>query len=108
VRDRAALVAELSARIARERRDLWLERLQRARVPAGPVRDMGEVVRDPALGARDMVRTASIGADTVPVPLFALPWRSDGARPPLRMPPPRLGADTAAFRERFAATGNVA
>jgi hypothetical protein len=34
--------------------------------------------------------------------LMALPWRIEGYRPPLRLPPPALGEHTAEFRERFA------
>jgi crotonobetainyl-CoA:carnitine CoA-transferase CaiB-like acyl-CoA transferase len=102
VRHREAVIAALATRIARSPRATWLERLGAARVPAGPVRGMDEVVRDPALAARDMVRTAAIGTDTATTPLLALPWRSDGVRPPLRLPPPRLGEHTDAFRARFA------
>jgi crotonobetainyl-CoA:carnitine CoA-transferase CaiB-like acyl-CoA transferase len=35
------------------------------------------------------------------VDLLGLPWRADGVRPPLRLPPPRLGEHTAAFLARF-------
>jgi crotonobetainyl-CoA:carnitine CoA-transferase CaiB-like acyl-CoA transferase len=102
VRHREAVIAALATRIARGPRATWLERLRAARVPSGPVRGMDEVVRDPALAARDMVRTAAVGADAAATPLLALPWRSDGVRPPLRLPPPRLGEHTDAFRARFA------
>jgi crotonobetainyl-CoA:carnitine CoA-transferase CaiB-like acyl-CoA transferase len=54
-----------------------------------------EVVRDPALVQRDFVRGGA-------APGFALPWRTDGVRPARRLDPPALGADTAAFRARFA------
>jgi crotonobetainyl-CoA:carnitine CoA-transferase CaiB-like acyl-CoA transferase len=37
------------------------------------------------------------------VPLLALPWRSEGRRPPVDRPPPALGQDTAGFLEAFGA-----
>jgi crotonobetainyl-CoA:carnitine CoA-transferase CaiB-like acyl-CoA transferase len=90
----------LARLFARERRDTWLERLRHARVPAGAVRNLQEVLADPVLAARGMVGPAKLRGD-VPIDLMALPWRADGARPPLHLPPPALGEHTAAFRERF-------
>jgi crotonobetainyl-CoA:carnitine CoA-transferase CaiB-like acyl-CoA transferase len=94
-------VARALAEVLRRRpRAEWLERFQDARVPAGPVREVHEVVADPALAARDMVRTATLeGGDRVPV--LALPWRTGTERAPLRLPPPRLGEHTAEFLARF-------
>lgn len=81
-------------------RDAWLARLAAARVPAGAVREMDEVVADPALAARDLVRDATLpGGERTR--LFALPWRVDAARPPLRLAPPALGQHTAEFLARF-------
>jgi crotonobetainyl-CoA:carnitine CoA-transferase CaiB-like acyl-CoA transferase len=91
---RAEVVETLARHFAAAPRDAWLARLRAARVPAGAVREVLEVVRDPALAARDFVRIDG-------VPGFALPWRVDGVRPPGRFPPPRLGAHTDAFRARF-------
>jgi len=56
---RAEVVEALAAILARHPRDHWLALLRRSRVPSGPVRDLAEVVRDPALAARDMVRPAA-------------------------------------------------
>jgi crotonobetainyl-CoA:carnitine CoA-transferase CaiB-like acyl-CoA transferase len=101
VTHRAEVIAALAARFAAEPRDAVLARLFAASVPAGPVRDMAEVMRDPALAARDMVRQSPLpGGGSVP--LLALPWKSDGIRPPLDWPPPALGQHTAEFLERFA------
>lgn len=96
---RSEVVGTLAARLATAARDTWLAKLRTARVPAGAVRDVHEVVADPALVARGMVQQAQVGGATVPV--FALPWRADGARPPLRHPPPRLGQHTGAFLARW-------
>jgi crotonobetainyl-CoA:carnitine CoA-transferase CaiB-like acyl-CoA transferase len=80
----------------------WLELLARARVPAGPVREVHDVVADPALGARGMIAEAAL-PDGTATRLFALPWRLAGERPPLRLPPPRLGEHTREFLARFGA-----
>ena len=96
-----AIARRLSARPAAE----WLERLRDARVPSGAVRDLAEVVRDPALRARDMIRDATLdpaaGDAGHAVPLFGAPWLASGERPPLHLPPPRLGQHTDEFRARF-------
>jgi glutaryl-CoA transferase len=94
---REEVVSWLAARFAREPRAVWLERLQAAQVPAGPLRGMDEVVRDPALRSRGMVHA---GAGDTP-DLLALPWLADGARAPLRHPPPRLGEHDAEFFARW-------
>uniref|UniRef100_A0A832I7E6 CoA transferase n=1 Tax=Eiseniibacteriota bacterium TaxID=2212470 RepID=A0A832I7E6_UNCEI len=99
---RAEVVGELAAILRGAPRDRWLEALRAARVPAGAVRDTREVLADPALAARDMVRRTTLPGGAA-AELLALPWRMDGARPPLRLPPPALGQHTADFRTRFAA-----
>jgi crotonobetainyl-CoA:carnitine CoA-transferase CaiB-like acyl-CoA transferase len=98
---RAEVVDWLAPRFATAPRAHWLERLRAARVPAGEVRDIQEVVRDPVLVGRGMIAPqVSLGSGDS-VDLFALPWRVDGGRPSLRLPPPQLGEHTEAFRERF-------
>jgi len=107
---RAEVVAELARRFATRPRAVWLERLRTARVPAGAVREVHEVLADPALEARGMVQhvpyAAGGGADLGP-PLLALPWLSDGVRAPVRLGPPRLGEHTAEFMERFGARSDL-
>jgi len=97
---RAEVVEWLAGLFAREPRAVWLERLRAARVPAGAVRDLQEVMADPALAGRGMVNPVTLTGG-LKSDLLALPWRIDGARPPLHLPPPRLGEHTAAFRDRF-------
>jgi crotonobetainyl-CoA:carnitine CoA-transferase CaiB-like acyl-CoA transferase len=99
---RDEVVGALARHFERQPLTAWLERLRAAEVPAGPVRDLHEVVADPELRRRDLVRGATAGGSDASTPLLATPWRIDGARPPLRHAPPALGADTDAFLERFA------
>ena len=97
---REEIVAWLAGRFARESRATWLERMRVARVPAGPVRDLHEVMADPALAGRGMVSRAELAGGAAS-DLLALPWRIESARPPLRLSPPALGEHTAEFRARF-------
>lgn len=99
---REEVVGWLARIFASGPRNAWLERLAAARVPAGAVREMDEVVADPALAARELVRPATLpGGERTK--LFALPWRIDAGRPPLRHPPPALGEHTGDFLARFGA-----
>jgi crotonobetainyl-CoA:carnitine CoA-transferase CaiB-like acyl-CoA transferase len=66
------------------------------------VRDVLEAVHDPALAARGMVAPHTLPGGAV-TPLLSLPWRADGARPPVALPPPALGQHTAEFLREFAA-----
>lgn len=97
---RADVIAWLAQRFARQGREAWLERLRAAGVAAGAVREVQDVVRDPALEQRGMIATPA-QADGTPVRLLSLPWKIDGARPPVRLAPPRLGQHDAEFAARF-------
>lgn len=101
VMHREEVVPALAGHFASRPRAEWLERLAKVRVPAGPVREMLEVVQDPALAARGMIAEAMLSGADESVRVFRLPWQSDGARPTLRLPPPRLGEHTEAFMTRF-------
>lgn len=94
------VVRWIASCLARDTRDVWLARLRAAGVPAGPVRDVGETLADPAFAGRDMVRPVTLAAGATTA-LLGTPWRINGTRPPLRIAPPALGADTAAFLARF-------
>jgi len=53
---RAALARELTALLATDGADRWVERLLAAGVPAGPIRSYAEVLDDPNTAARGMVQ----------------------------------------------------
>src|SRR5262245_93774 len=57
---RDEVIGWLAERFAREPRAAWLERFKAVRVPAGPVRELHEVMADPALAARGMVSHARV------------------------------------------------
>ena len=126
VMHRADLIPVLAACFATGTRAQWLERLNAAGVPAGSVRDLSEVIQDPALmlrgflvapandasrpprplrevpGATDPTLAGnSWPSDPTQVALLSLPWRIDGSRPPIVYRPPKLGEHTAEFVSCF-------
>jgi len=104
VNNRGTLVPMVAAAILARPQRAWLEALERAGVPCGPINTLDQVFADPQVAARGMQ--------------FALPHPLAGTVPqvgnPLRFsatpivydrPPPLLGAHTAAvLRERLALT----
>jgi formyl-CoA transferase len=55
VRNRAALVPRIEAITERQPRAYWLEKLEAAGIPCGPINDYAEAFDDPQVRARDMV-----------------------------------------------------
>jgi crotonobetainyl-CoA:carnitine CoA-transferase CaiB-like acyl-CoA transferase len=74
----------------------WIEVLRAAGVPCAPVRDVAEVFTDPDVAGRlvRFVQHPRLGE----VPQVLSPIRLDGESLPIVLPPPDLGADTAAVR----------
>ena len=93
VRERAVLVPLLADRMRTKTRGEWLEALEAAKVPCGPINDLGEVFADPQVRARAM----TVG---VPHPLagtltlVASPIKLGRTPVQYRRAPPLLGADT--------------
>ena len=74
-------------------RDEWLQRFQVARVPAGPINRIDEVVQDQVLLERGMFyRTAT--EDGSDVPQVGTGFRIDGQHNRPRSGPPKLGQDS--------------
>ncbi|MDH4051463.1 MAG: CoA transferase [Rubrivivax sp.] len=100
VRNRAVLVPLLAERLLQRDKAGWLEALQAAKVPCGPINDLAEVFADAQVGERAM---------TVPVPhplsdtlrLVASPIKMSATPPALRHPPPLLGQHTDEVLEAF-------
>ena len=88
-----ALIATLERTFSQKSSEYWLNRLEDAGVPAGPIYNIEQVYEDPQVRAREMVvetdhpvagRTSSIG---IPVKLSDTPGR-------FRKPAPTLGQHT--------------
>jgi|KBSSwiStaDraftv2_1062776.scaffolds.fasta_scaffold40392_2 crotonobetainyl-CoA:carnitine CoA-transferase CaiB-like acyl-CoA transferase len=93
VRHRAILVPLLAATLKRRPRREWLEALEAAKVPCGPINDLADVFADPHVQARGMTidvphpLAGSVRLVSSPMKLSVTPVRLDRA-------PPLLGADT--------------
>ncbi len=91
---RAEIVAEIQRILSTKPRDEWLRLFEQAKVPAGPVYAVDEVVCDPELLARGLFYAGD--AQGRRVPQVGLGIGVDGASGSYRSPPPRLGEHTAA------------
>jgi crotonobetainyl-CoA:carnitine CoA-transferase CaiB-like acyl-CoA transferase len=83
----------LAARIKARPRAEWIERLMAAGVPCGSVRDVGEVLRDPQMTARDMIAAvehAALGN----VQVLGVPIKLSETPGTVRTAPPTLGQHT--------------
>ena len=83
----------LAERILTRTRDAWIERLSGAGVPCGSVKDMGQVLNDPQLIARDMVAQLS-HATAGPLKVLGVPVKLSETPGRVSTPPPRLGEHT--------------
>ena len=93
VENRAALVPLLQEVFSRRTTREWVEALEAAGVPNGPINNLKQVFEEPQVVARGMkieVEHASAGK----VPLMASPMRFSGTPLEFRLPPPTLGQHT--------------
>jgi crotonobetainyl-CoA:carnitine CoA-transferase CaiB-like acyl-CoA transferase len=90
VAHRDELVPLLSARFSSKDVSSWLAELAKAGVPAAPVQDAAQVTEAEQTAALGILQELG-GAQ-----IAALPLSADAARVTHRLPPPALGADTAA------------
>jgi len=93
VRHRAALVSILEAALLERPAAEWIEALEAAGVPCGPINDLAQVFADPQVRHRGM-RVELPHPLAGAVPLVASPIRLSGAPAPPAAPPPLLGEHT--------------
>ena len=89
VANRSEMVAAVAECIAARPAADWLEALEGAGIPAGPINGIGKALADVQAQHRGMVRTIA------GMPLVGSPVRMDGERADSDLPPPRLGEHTA-------------
>ncbi|MGJ3231088.1 MAG: CaiB/BaiF CoA transferase family protein [Oceanicaulis sp.] len=85
-----ALIAELAPVFKTEPRHVWLERLDAAGVPCGPIHAVSEMIADPHTAERAMVTAGPDGQRTL-----GMPVKFDGPVNPVRRAAPRMGEHTA-------------
>ncbi len=93
VRNRDTLVPLIAALIAAHPAAWWLEGLERAGVPCGPINDLAQVFDNEQVRARGL-RIELERDDAGPVPMVGSPLKMSATPPSYRLPPPRLGEHT--------------
>ena len=96
-RNHAALKPELERTLGGKSANHWLEQLQHAGVPCGPINDVAQVLADPHVRARNMVVETS-DPQMGRLEMAGNPIKLSGVDdPPTRQPAPDLDADRAAI-----------
>jgi crotonobetainyl-CoA:carnitine CoA-transferase CaiB-like acyl-CoA transferase len=88
VANRHEIVRQVADIIHRKNAAEWLEQLESAGIPAGPINQISQALADVQAQHRNMVRTIA------GIPLVGSPLRMDGARSDSDLPPPKLGEHT--------------
>lgn len=96
---RERVMAAMTSAMARLARAEAVAALDAADVPNGPVLALDEVLADPQIAARGLVREVAHGDATHPA--LALPFRFDGFDDPEPASAPALGADTEAVLAEY-------
>ena len=101
VRNRDVLIAELEAILRTKPLAFWVERIDAAGVPCGPINDIGQALADPQVAARGMrIDLAHVLAGRVP--MVANPIKMSVTPPGYGLPPPLLGEHTACVLHEYA------
>ena len=93
VRNRETLVPLLEELIAERPASFWLEGLESAGVPCGPINDLAQVFGNEQVRARGM-RIDLERDDAGAIPLVASPMKLSATPPSYRIAPPRVGEHT--------------
>ncbi|MEQ1580347.1 MAG: CaiB/BaiF CoA-transferase family protein [Steroidobacteraceae bacterium] len=93
VRHRDELIALIRAVTSTRTTAAWLERMEEAKVPCGPVNTLDQVFADPQVRARGL-RIEMTHPAASAVPLVANPIRLSESPVSYRLPPPTLGQHT--------------
>ncbi len=88
VAHRAEMVRLVGEAIGQQPAAYWLERLEVAGIPAGPINSISQALADVQAQHRQMVR------NLVGIPVVGSPVRIDGERADTDLPPPALGQHT--------------
>ena len=88
VAHRREMVRLVGGAIRRKPAGEWLDRLEAAGIPAGPINTISQAMSDVQAQHRQMIRTLA------GIPLVGSPLRFDGIRADADMPPPALGQHT--------------
>ena len=101
VRNREVLIAELEAILRTKPVAFWVERIDAAGVPCGPINDIAQALADPQVAARGL-RIDLAHALAGKVPMVANPIKMSATPPRYEVPPPLLGEHTARVLHDYA------
>jgi crotonobetainyl-CoA:carnitine CoA-transferase CaiB-like acyl-CoA transferase len=102
VENRAALVQAIAPLMAGRTTAAWIDALEAAGVPCGPINDIGQVFATPQALARSLVVEQAREDLADPIRTVASPMRLSRTPVAYDRPPPALGADTGqVLRERL-------
>ena len=101
IANRAEIIGFLAAAIRERPAEHWLERLEAAGIPAGPINRISQALSDVQAQHRRMVRTIA------GVPMVGSPVRIDGERADADLPPPALGEHTEEVLNGLGLDGDV-
>jgi crotonobetainyl-CoA:carnitine CoA-transferase CaiB-like acyl-CoA transferase len=90
---RSELAREIERRLADATSADWLQRLEEAGIPAGPIHDLKAAFESPLATGRAM-RVEVDHPVAGPLSQVGAPWKLDGGSSPVRIPPPLLGQHT--------------
>ncbi len=93
--NREQLIPLLREVVARRTQQQWIDALEKAGVPCGPINDLAQVFQNPQVQARNL-RIDLERADSGPVPLVGSPIKMSVTPVRYGLPPPRLGEHTQA------------
>jgi len=102
VANRGVIVGLIAKVIADKPAADWLEQLEQAGIPAGPINRITQALSDVQIQHRNMVRAIA------GVPLVGSPVRLDGKRADSELPPPALGEHTQEVLARLGVSGDDA
>lgn len=91
-RNREALRGQLEQTLVTRNAQAWVDELNALGVPCGPVLTVPEILAEPQIADRGLVRKIELDGETLR--LLASPIVADGVRPGPASPPPHLGAHT--------------
>jgi crotonobetainyl-CoA:carnitine CoA-transferase CaiB-like acyl-CoA transferase len=91
--NRQALEAEMAAAIAPWSSAALLARMEAAKLPGGRVNQIPEILADPQVAARELIKTLH-RSDGTPVKVLGFPARFSRTAAQYRRAPPRCGEDT--------------
>jgi formyl-CoA transferase len=94
VRNRERLIAEIETVVMKHRVAWWVQQLDQAGIPCGPINDIAQAMADPQVAARGL-RVDLPHPLTGAVPMVANPIKLSATPPVYERPPPMLGQHTA-------------